>query len=96
MEPTRVEEQNADSSIDTATCDSMLGSSSSSSKIYPELLGLDQHSPVLIDALKTEILIPPPSGQMPELTDSNQGLHSYVVLSGRALPRYTVDGTSFR
>ena len=49
-----------------------LCSENESSKIYPELLGLDQHSPVLIEALKTRILIPP-SKQMPQLTDPSQG-----------------------
>ena len=29
-------------------------------KIYPELLGLDQEDPVLIQAIKDKVLIPPP------------------------------------
>ena len=42
-------------------------------RIYPELLGLDQHSPKLIEALKNKILIPPQPKDSLNLTNPDVG-----------------------
>ena len=42
-------------------------------RIYPELLGLDQHSPKLIEALKNKILIPPQPKDSLNLTNPDIG-----------------------